>query len=159
MAREFTEQGFLDYLASTPVRLEAQLRTAMKHQASHLQKEAREEVGHYQEAAGPFPAWSPLADSTMDDRVRKGFTPDDPGLRTGGMRDSYKASVEGNKIILGSPSDEALWFEEGTIRQPPRPVIGPAIFRNTETITKHLAESVSAVMAGHTITPESDVDD
>lgn len=91
MAREFTEQGFLDYLASTPGRLEAQLRTAMKHQASHLQKEAREEVGHYQEAAGPFPAWSPLADSTMDDRIRKGFTPDDPGLRTGGMRDSYMA--------------------------------------------------------------------
>ncbi|ANA13383.1 HK97-gp10 family putative phage morphogenesis protein [Acetobacter oryzifermentans] len=159
MAREFTEQGFLDYLASAPVRLEAQLKTAMKHEASHLQKEAREEVGHYQEAAGPFPAWSPLADSTMDDRIRKGFTPDDPGLRTGAMRDSYKASVEGNKIVLGSTSNAAQWFEEGTIKQPPRPVIGPAIFRNTETITRHLTESISAAMAGHITALESDVDD
>ena len=32
-------------------------------------------LGIYQDHLGPFNAWEPLADSTVSDRVNKGFTP------------------------------------------------------------------------------------
>jgi hypothetical protein len=37
--------------------------------------------------------WPHLAESTQEDRVRKGFSEDEPGLRTGEMRESIEAKI------------------------------------------------------------------
>lgn len=47
-------------------------------------------LGHYQTATGPFGSWPELADSTKADRVRQGYTENDPLLRSGQMRDDIQ---------------------------------------------------------------------
>ena len=107
-----------------------------------VEKEAKREIGEYQEGAGPFVGWAELADSTKDDRVRQGFTENDPGLRTGEMRDSIKHMVEGREGHVGSDDDKLVWFELGTSKQPPRSVLGIAAVNKGE----EAAEAVGAVV-------------
>jgi hypothetical protein len=64
--------------------------TALKAGAELVKTEAQAKLGHYQGAAGDTPAWAPLSEATQADRVAKGFTPDDPLLRTGELRDSIE---------------------------------------------------------------------
>lgn len=98
---------------------------------------AREIVGHYQTShLGPYPAWDPLAPWTVRDREAQGYRPDEPGLRDGTMRDSYRMQVEGLRAFVGSNDMRAVWFEEGTAPssiggpQPPRLVLTLAAWRN-----------------------------
>ncbi|WDZ97986.1 hypothetical protein Herbaro_09455 [Herbaspirillum sp. WKF16] len=117
-----------------------------------IQKTAKEEVGHYQGAVGPFPAWAPLAASTQADRVRRGFTADDPGLRRGDMRDSIKKEVALLEGVVGSDDQNLVYFEIGTDKQPPRPVLGPAVEHNHEKIVKVLgAAAVRGILGGGAI--------
>lgn len=104
-----------------------------------VEKTAKSEFGHYQPEVGPHPAWPDLADSTVEDRIRKGFTPDDPLLRTGELRDSIKHEVKGLHGVVGSESDIMVYQEFGTLGSdgkgiPARPVLGPAAYRNKEKI-------------------------
>lgn len=92
--------------------------------------EARSIPGHYQSAVGPAPAWPALAESTRRDRVRKGFTPDDPLLRTGELARSYQSKVTSPRSAeVGSDDPRAPLFEFGTSRMPPRPVLLTAAVR------------------------------
>jgi hypothetical protein len=47
-----------------------------------IRDEAKSAIGTYRYH------WSELADATKEDRAKKGFSEDEPGLRTGEMRDS-----------------------------------------------------------------------
>ena len=86
-----------------------------------IEEEAKRVIGTYDYG------WPPLAPSTIADRVSKGFTPDDPLLRTGAMRDSIEHKVEGNSGFVGSDDDKAVWQELGTSRGiPPRSFLGGA---------------------------------
>lgn len=100
--------------------------------ASRIEKDAKGELGTYQSEEYPFDAWASLADSTKKDRVRKGYTPDDPGLRSGEMRDSIGHLTDRNEAVIGSRSDHLVWFEQGTLNQPPRSVLGLAAVRSRE---------------------------
>ena len=52
----------------------------MERAAKVVEREAKSEIGEYQDSTiSPFPAWAELADSTKDNRVRLGFTENDPG--------------------------------------------------------------------------------
>ena len=110
--------------------------------ASHVTKEAAKivrddaqvRIGMYQEAAGPFPAWAPLADSTIADRIAKGYTPFDPLLRDGTLRDSIEIKSSGGEAVVGSASDIALYQEQGTKTIPPRPFLGPAAYASKHKI-------------------------
>lgn len=91
-----------------------------------IEETAKEEIGVYQPAVGPFEAWAPLAESTKADRVRSGYTEDDPLLRSGELKNSIESEVVGLAAIVGTKSEIGLWQEMGTDRIPPRPFIGPA---------------------------------
>ncbi len=95
--------------------------------AKMVQEDAQDRIGEYQDAAGGFPAWAPLADSTEAEKARLGYPADAPLLRDGTLRDSIEYEVEGNEAIVGSKLPVAAYQEFGTSRGlPPRPFLGPA---------------------------------
>lgn len=123
-------------------------RNALEKAAVVVEKRAKEKVGEYQEQAGPFIAWPELADATKEDRLHRGFTENDPGLRTGEMRDSIEHVVEGNEAQVGSNDDKLVWFELGTVKQPPRSVLGGAVVDEMDRIGEIVGEHAVAALIG-----------
>jgi len=107
-----------------------------------IEETAKEEIGVYQPAYGPFDAWAPLAESTKADRVRRGYAEDDPLLRTGKLRDSIESEVVGLAAIIGTKSEIGLWQEGGTSHIPPRPFIGPAYVRGIDQLKNSIGFAV-----------------
>lgn len=137
MEREFSSMAALAvHLAGAAVALDAAAHHGLEKCAELIEKTAKDEIGTYQPEVGPFPAWAPLADATVADRVANGYSPDEPLLRTGDLRDSIKHEVQGLEAVVGSQSDIAAYQEFGTRTIPPRPFIGPAAFRNGESIKR-----------------------
>jgi len=115
---------------------EVRTREGLEEAARIVQREAKAELGHYQEEAGPFPAWAELADATKDDRVRQGYTENDPGLRSGEMRDSIQHIVDGHEAHIGSDDEHLFFFELGTVKQPPRPVLAGSLIRREHDVAE-----------------------
>jgi len=116
--------------------------------AQVIEKEAKARVGSYQDGIGPFAAWANLAPSTVDDRIRKGFTPDDPLLRTGSLRKSYEHKAKGAEAVVGSASIIALYMEQGTSKMPPRAVVGPAAIASRDAVGRVAATTLIAWISG-----------
>lgn len=128
------------------------LRIGLELVAKKVEKDAKEEFGIYQPSIGEFPAWTPLAPATISDKIRKGFSVDNPLVRTGELRDSISHEVKGLTAIIGSPSIIMRYQELGTVRIPPRPVLGPAAFKNEKFIKETIgAAVVSGIMKGKPI--------
>lgn len=108
-----------------------------------IEETAKEEIGLYQPAVGPFEAWAPLAESTKADRVRTGYTEDDPLERSGELKNSIESEVVGLAGIVGSKSEIGLWQEMGTDRIPPRPFIGPAYVRKIDPLMESIGRAIS----------------
>ena len=113
----------------------------------------RDIVGHYQTSAlGPYPAWEPLSPWTTSDRESQGYSPNDPGLRDGTMRDSYQMHVGGTHAYVGSDDIRAVWFEEGTGPssrggpQPPRLVLTLAAWRDSGKVFRMVYGQVAAAI-------------
>lgn len=102
----------------------------------HVEDEAKRKFGVYQDADGPYKAWSELKDSTKAQRVRQGYSPNDPLFRTGELMHSISHSVERNSVVIGSDSEIMVYQERGTPDIPPRPVLGPAMFQSRKFIKK-----------------------
>lgn len=80
----------------------AATRAALKEGAELVKAEAQNSIGTYQPARGDTPAWAPLSEATKADRVAKGFTPDDPLLRTGELRDSIGVRpIDDDALLVG----------------------------------------------------------
>lgn len=143
-----------EHLAAAAVKEVVTIDAGLEKCLVMMEKTAKGEIGHYQPQRGPFQDWAELADSTKEDRVRQGFTENDPLERTGGLRDSIgheKGVLEG---AMGSTSEIMAYQEFGTPTIPPRPVIGPAAFRNKERIQAILGASViSGMFNGKKIHP------
>lgn len=119
-----------------------------------VEQTAKAEIGQYQDAIGPFPAWAPLADSTEAQKARMGYPADAPLLATGEMRDSIEHSVHDLEAEIGSNSDKMVWQELGTDKIPPRPVLGPAAYRQRHKIERILGHAaVTGLLGGTGITP------
>ena len=108
-----------------------------------IEETAKEELGVYQPAVGPFEAWSPLAESTKADRARAGYAEDEPLLRSGSLRNSIESEVIGLAAIVGTKSEIGLWQEVGTDRIPPRPFIGPAYVRKIDPLMESIGAAIS----------------
>ena len=121
---------------------------ALEKAAELVEREAKRELGNYQDSAGPFGAWPELADRTQDDRVHKGFTANDPGLRTGEMRESIGHEVGDKEAVIGSNDDHMVYFELGTENQPPRSVLGTALVRKAPDVARILGEGVVSALVG-----------
>ncbi len=139
---------FIGHVARFDARLDELQTRGMERVARIVENEARSVVGHYQDAVGPFAAWQELADSTKDDRVRQGFTENDPGLRTGEMRDSIQHVSDKENAVIGSDDDKLVWFELGTSKQPPRSVLGTAVIHKEEAIKAVLGSAVVKALVG-----------
>lgn len=108
-----------------------------------IEEAAKDEIGFYQPAVGPFEAWAPLAESTKADRVRQGYTEDDPLLRSGELKESIESEVIGLAAIVGTKSEIGFWQEIGTENIPPRPFIGPAYVRKIDPLMESIGLAIS----------------
>jgi hypothetical protein len=147
--KEFESFGeFASFLVKTAAMGEAVSEHALKQAATIIKEEAQDRIGSYQDAIGPYGAWANLAPSTIDDRIRKGFTPDDPLLRTGEMRASIEAVAHGSEAVVATPDVVALYQDQGTDRIPPRPFFGPAAIASREKVARSTGAILLAWLAG-----------
>lgn len=130
----------------------------LRKAAGIVQKEAKAEIAHYQEAAGPFQKWPMLADSTIAEKIAKGYASEDehnPLLRTGEMRDSIEVRVEHDEAVVGSDDPVAVYQELGTPNAahpiPARSFLGGAAFRKSEEAAKAYAATVVGAIVGRPV--------
>jgi len=116
--------------------------------AEEIQKTAQGMIGDYQQSIGPFVAWEELADSTKAERSRLGFSENDPGYRSGVMQKSIARTTVNAEAAVGSNDQHLVWFDLGTAKQPPRPVLGPAALHSRERVRTFTAATVFAWLAG-----------
>jgi hypothetical protein len=90
---------------------------ALEAGAKEFLKRAKAAIGTYEYG------WPQLADSTVA-RKQEGDT---PGLESGEMRESGTYEIHSHSFTVGFTDPKITWFEFGTSRQPPRPVIGGTI--------------------------------
>lgn len=151
---DMTLAGFIGFIGGAAARMEHGTHTALEHAARIVEREAKAEVGTYQDAAGPFAAWAPLAEATQADRVAKGFSPNDPLLRTGALRDSIGHKVEGHEAVVGSPLDIAVYQELGTNGGgwggpiPPRSFLGGAAVRKAPEVAHVIGHGLVQALVG-----------
>lgn len=108
-----------------------------------IEETAKEELGVYQPAVGPFDAWSPLEEATKTARMRSGYSADEPLLRSGELRSTIESEIAGLAAIIGTKSEIGLWQEVGTDRVPPRPFIGPAYVRKIDPLMESIGLAIS----------------
>ena len=137
---------FISKLAAMAVTVTIAEHKALEAAAKIVEKEAKSEFGKYQGEIGGYEAWAELADTTKDDRVRNGYTPDDPLLRSGELRDSISHETRALEAIIGSDSDLMVFHELGTENMPPRAVLAPALLRKEEQVVRTLVDYTAVAM-------------
>jgi hypothetical protein len=132
-----TLDEFIAKLEKAATEVPAGIEAGLHAAGEMVEKEAKAEIGTYQRGnTGPFGDWDELAAYTKEDRLKRGFSENDPGYRTGEMRDSIGHTVHGESAHIGSNDDKLKWFELGTVgkagelAQPARSVLGVALFRH-----------------------------
>jgi hypothetical protein len=135
----FTLPGFSRFLAEMAIAMPLVEHLALDQAAAIVQAEAKRVLGTYDYG------WIPLAPATRADRVAQGYPADEPGLRSGDMRESIERQVSGDQAQVGSNDDHLVWFELGTVRQPPRSVLAEAARRKSEAV----ADTVGRVLHAH----------
>ncbi|MDF7658314.1 hypothetical protein PUG81_04980 [Erwiniaceae bacterium L1_54_6] len=135
--------AFARDMAFASAKMAAELELGFHAIVKEIEETAKEEIGVYQPAVGPFEAWAPLADSTKADRVHSGYSEDDPLLRSGELKDSIESEVIGLAGIVGTKSEIGLWQEVGTDHMPPRPFIGPAYVRKIDPLMESIGLAIS----------------
>jgi hypothetical protein len=151
LMREMTLEGFIAHLTGSIGALAAAEGHAMEQAAKVVEAHAKKIVGVYQTDTGQFPAWAELADATKDDRVRLGYSENEPGLRSGDMRNSIDHKAEHNEAVIGSDDQHMVYFELGTSKQPPRSVLGSAVVQTEHAITEILGSSVVRALVGEEV--------
>ncbi|MDE3023360.1 MAG: hypothetical protein KGI54_16175 [Pseudomonadota bacterium] len=143
---------FIAKLGKAIIASDAITGSVLREAGKIVQREAKAELGHYQDAAGSFVAWAELADSTKAQRVSLGYTENDPGVRSGDMRDSIEVTVNHDLLTgeaqIGSDKDEMVWFEIGTSKQPPRSALGGALYRKTPEVVELIGSSAFGALMG-----------
>lgn len=113
-----------------------------------VEKKAKAKLGEYQDGNGAHEAWDELAPMTKSQRVRLGYTENDPGLRSGKMRKSISHVSHELTTTIGSDDDNLVYFEHGTKKQPPRSVLGAAAYESIDAIKKEFGDAVIGGMLG-----------
>lgn len=142
MAQTFRELA--ERFAAMRASAETGIPKALETIGAEIERDAKDEIGTYQrENMGDLRPWDELTKATQADRMRAGFSANEPLLRTGDLRDSITHTVEGNRVVIGSDDPIALYQELGThgpgvgpsgYHVPPRPFLATAAYRNKDTI-------------------------
>ncbi len=151
VARDFESlQSFALHLAASEAIWRRRRRMALEQAAMLIKKDAREQIGRYQPAVGAYPQWAPLAESTDEEKARLGAPADAPLLRWGDLKRSFRSTlISDEEVIVGSIDPNMDWHEFGTIKMPPRPVLGPALLKNIEQIQRLLGGAIlDSVISG-----------
>ena len=147
--RELSLGMLAAHLATMPAKHLKLLEKGLDEAANRVKNRAKKKLGVYQDTDGIHGAWPELAESTKADRVRKGFTANDPGLRSGEMRGSIGHQANGLEAVIGSNDDNLVYFELGTSKQPPRSVLGAALFEEMPKVLEIVGgASVSGIVNG-----------
>lgn len=113
-----------------------------------IERTAKADIGHYQTATGPFPEWPELADSTKEDRIKQGYSENDPLERSGDFKETFDHETSALETVIGTPDERGPWFEFGTSKMPARPVLGPAAFRNKDKIAEIIGVATVSGLVG-----------
>lgn len=153
---DFSIMGFAAKLAELAIATDEVAEKSLTAAAKIVQREAKHEIGKYQGAAGPFAGWSELADSTKVDRLRQGYTENDPELRDGMMRDSIEFTVEtdlagGGEAEVGSDMEIFEFQELGTSKMPPRSILGSALVHKTDEVVTIIGASTYGALTGQQV--------
>jgi len=105
--------AFVRHTATLEARMYSAVSLGVRDAAKVVHKRTRAKFGHYQEGDGPFSSWPELQDATKKERVRQGYSEDEPLLRSGDLMRSYTVEHEGLVAGVGSPLEEALGQEIG----------------------------------------------
>lgn len=98
-------EHFARELSSASTQMATELEAGFRIIVKEIEETTKEEIGVYQCAYGPFDAWTPLAESTKADRLRRGYTEDDPLLRSGELKDSIESEVVWLAALVGTKSE------------------------------------------------------
>lgn len=124
--------------------LKTNAQAAVATSAVKVQSTAKTKFGTYQPGAGGFPAWAPLAESTVMQKTKAGGG-EDPlighyvhktGGRAGGqLRGSILVQIGVMEATVGTNDKVGTYQEFGTSRGiPPRPFLRPALYQNQPEI-------------------------
>jgi hypothetical protein len=149
--KEFSLLGFARHLATMEAALEIERHRGLERAAEVVERRAKANIGHYQDAAPPFAPWAELAQATQDERVALGYPENEPLLRDGAMRDSIEHTVRGHEAHVGSDSDVAVFQELGTTRIPPRSFLGSAAVQSEGHVRRILGEHAVAALVGEEV--------
>ncbi len=114
----------------------------VREAAKMLARSAKDSIGTYDFG------WPELTPSTQADRVRQGFSPDEPLLRTGALKDSISWNADGREAYVGTNNEHAAYSEFGTVHEPPRSYLGGAIQHEAGAIRAMAARITAAAIAG-----------
>lgn len=146
--KHMTPLQFIAELHRLQASFEDVVRDGLKEAAEIVEEEAKDRIGSYQSAAGPFKAWDPLEPSTRERRVSEGFTADDPLHRSGELQRSIEHSVGRNEAVIGSNNEAALPNEMGTGHAPPRSFLGGALYSKADEVVEVIGNRVFNHLAG-----------
>ncbi|MGD0188894.1 MAG: phage virion morphogenesis protein [Roseiarcus sp.] len=132
-------------LIAVGIETEVAIQLSVEKAASLVRANARDAIGNADNGYG----WAPLAESTIADKERQGYTTPAPLLRTGELRDSIGITMGHHVAWVGSNNDKAVWHEFGTNRIPPRPFISKPAIESEELIHKIAVNTVGMALAGH----------
>jgi phage gpG-like protein len=149
--REMSLSGFMAHIAGAMVEIEHATHRALERAAVTVEREAKREIGRYQDQAGPFQAWKELAEATQAQRFLAGYPENEPLLVTGELRDSISHAVGHHEAVVGSNSEIAEYQELGTKRIPPRSFLGGAAFRKAERVAEILGGGVAMALVGEEV--------
>ena len=148
MPRRLTLDAWTRALEEQIAALRPAIDAALEGLGAVIARAAQEKIGEYQSAAGPFPAWAPLAESTVQQKTRLGYAPPDaPLLRTGDLRTSISFEASPMALLVGSDSPIARYQELGTSRIPPRSFLGAAMFEAQPVVIDKLGAALAGVLS------------
>lgn len=175
-------EEFILYLRTLPPLIHMNIALAVRDAGRMVQEEAQHEIGHYQDAEGPFPAWPQLSDSTLfgaydqkgrwhPGKVDMGFSPpDNPLLRTGDLKHAIELSYDAMSAVIGVPDEMvgdgshespvrnvgvvAAELEFGTENMPPRSFLGRSMYVCAHEIVSMIGHAVRAGLEGRHYVPE-----
>lgn len=161
-------EEFVVFLATRVPVVDASVTHGLEVACRIVETEAKHEIGTYQPSGGPFAAWAPLAETTLEGwagrpgKVELGYAPpDNPLLRTGELRDAVEHTVDVDEAAVGVPSkividgdksvdigDVAIWQEMGTVKIPPRSFLGHAGFVKEKAVVEAIGLEIIHAVSG-----------
>ena len=127
-------------LTTVTVQVDHVLESAIEQACVVLERSAKSAIGTYRFG------WQELAESTQKERVRLGYTADEPLLRTGDLRDSYQHNSDSHEGYVGSDDPRAAWMEWGTRKMPARPVLWGALVECESEITGIVGKGIQSAL-------------